>query len=115
MGSAKLGLGLYNEADDYFRNALTLNSEIPQLWTQRAIIAQEKNKHIIALNYLNKAQKLSPNTPEIVLNIAYSNDALGDRNGAILAYREYLSLTQGKTLFVQQRKAVTSRLKELGF
>jgi len=115
IGSAKLGLGLYNEADDYFKNALALNSEIPQLWTQRAIIAQEKNNHIAALKFLHKAQTLSPNAPEIILNIAYSNDALGDRNGAVYAYREFLSLTRNNTLFAQQRQAVNFRLEELGF
>jgi len=115
IGSAKLGLGLYNEADDYFKNALTLNAEMPQLWTQRAVIAQEKNNHIAALKFLHKAQTLSPNAPEIILNIAYSNDALGDRNGAVYAYREFLSTTRGNTQFAQQRQAVNFRLEELGF
>jgi len=115
IGSAKLGLGQFNEADDYFNKALELNSDMPQVWTQRAIIAQERNNHIAALKFLHKAQKLAPTAPEIVLNIAYSNDALGDRNGAVFAYREYLSLTQDNTSYTQQRQAVSSRLSELGF
>ena len=115
MGSAKLGLGLYNEADNYFKNALALNSEIPQLWTQRAIISQERDDHISALKFLQRAKTLSPNIPEVILNMAYSNDALGDKNGAVLAYREFLSLTRGNGLFAQQRQAVNSRLEELGF
>ena len=115
IGSAKLGLGLYDEADDYFKNALALNAEMPQLWTQRAIIAQERNNHIAALKFLHKAQTLSPSAPEIILNIAYSNDALGDRNGAVFAYREFLAITRGNSLFAQQRQAVNFRLEELGF
>ena len=115
MGSAKLGLGLYNEADNYFKNALAINAEIPQLWTQRAIISQEKDDHISALRFLQKAKTLAPNIPEVILNIAYSNDALGDRNGAVLAYREFLSLTRGNGAFTQQRLAVNNRLEELGF
>ncbi len=115
IGSAKLGLGLYNEADDYFKKALTLNLKIPQLWIQRAIIAQEKNEHRRALTFLQKAQALAPNSPEILLNIAYSNDALGDQNGAVFAYRDFLSLTRNNSQFFQQRQAVHARLEEMGF
>jgi len=115
MGSAKLGLGEFDQADELFQQALQIKSEIPQLWTQRAIIAQEKNDHKTALDYLTRAQQLSPKAPEITLNIAYSNDALGKVNAAVFAYREYLTLTENKPTYSSQRRAVATRLSNLGF
>lgn len=113
LGSAQLGLGNLTQADNLFIQSQTINPNLPQVWTQRALIAQEVNDHTSALDHLFRAQDLAPKTPEIILNIAYSYEALGDKNGAVYAYKEFLGLTDNKKNYEDLRQSARIRINDL--
>ena len=113
LGSAQIGLHNFKQADVLLKRAQTINPNLPQLWTQRALIAQEQGDHVEALKHLFKAQDLAPNTPEIILNIAYSYEALGDKNGAAYSYKEFLRLTKDKPGYESLRQSAKIRLNDL--
>jgi len=108
MGTASLMLGNLKDAENYLSEALARNGEIAALWVQRAIIEQESNNHHTALQLLNIAKDLDPDMPEISLNIAYSADALGNRNLANHAYGKFLVQTSKSPKHIRVRQKVLS-------
>ena len=113
LGSAQLGLGNLAQADQLFIDSQKINPNLPQVWTQRALIAQEQNNNNKALDFLFKARDLAPGTPKIILNIAYSYEALNDKNGAVYAYREFLNLTQDQPEYEALRQKARQRINDL--
>ena len=60
----------------------------------RGMAAAKQQEWVMAVNYFNKAQKLSANRPEVLFNLALANDKAGDRELIALAwYRAYLAST----------------------
>ena len=110
LGTAYLGNGELVEADHALSEALRRDPAQPQLWIQRAIIAQERGEHARALGWLREARNLSPQAPEVHLNIGYSAEAMGLREEAAKAYRDFLRFTEGRESFASQRTWVTRRL-----
>lgn len=110
LGTAYLGTGDLVAADHALSEALRRDPAQPQLWIQRAIIAQERGDHAQALGWLREARNLSPQAPEVHLNIGYSAEAMGLREEAVKAYRDFLRFTEGRESFASQRTWVTRRL-----
>jgi len=110
MGTASLMSGHLAKASAYLDTALSYNSQIADIWLQRAVLAQEKGNLEGALQLLQMAIELSPGSPLVWLNFAYVNNQKGDKNTAITAYRQFLKLSANKRGYNEQRKAVVSIL-----
>ncbi len=110
LGTAQLAQGQLDAAETALEHASRIDSKVARVWIQRAVVAQERGDHAAAVNLLNKARDLSPKSPQIYLNLGYSNDALNLSAEAEINYRLYLSLTEGDGSYSAQRKHVIKRL-----
>ncbi|MEJ1959826.1 MAG: tetratricopeptide repeat protein [Nitrosomonadales bacterium] len=63
MGTAQLAQGQMDAADSALEHAGKLNPKVAQIWVQRAIVAQERGDHAMAVRLLNEARELSPKSP----------------------------------------------------
>jgi Flp pilus assembly protein TadD len=73
-------------------------------------VAQERGDHAAAVRLLGEARELAPKSPQIYLNLGYSNDALNLTAEAERNYRHFLSMTEGDNSYAEQRKHVIKRL-----
>jgi Flp pilus assembly protein TadD len=110
LGTAQLAQGQMDAAETALDHASRIDSKVARVWIQRAVVAQERGDHVAAVNLLNKARDLSPKSPQIYLNLGYSNDALNLSAEAETNYRLFLSLTEGDGSYSAQRKHVIKRL-----
>ncbi len=113
IGTAYLGLGDLDTAGNYLDWGLAINGTQPQLWGQRAIVAQQKGEHEAALIILSEAERLDPTMPEVQLNIGCSHDALGNKKLAETAYRNFLKYSENNSSYLLTRGKVQERLLEL--
>jgi hypothetical protein len=105
-GSALLGTGQLDLAELAFTSAQALAPDNVQIAVQQAILKQEKGDHAGALHILEAAAKRHPNVPEIFLNQGHSLYALGAEREAKRSFRAFLRLTEGRSLYMHQRKAI---------
>jgi Flp pilus assembly protein TadD len=110
LGTAQLAQGQKDAAETALEHASRLDPKVARVWIQRAIVAQERDDHAAAVRLLNEARELAPNSPQIYLNLGYSNDALNLSAEAEKNYRHFLSLTEGDNSYSEQRKHVIKRL-----
>ncbi len=113
MGTAHLGAGRLDLAENYFNRGIARDARQAKLWIQLALVAQQKKENLAALQRLNHARQLAPESPDVWLNIGYSNDVLGDRDGAVRAYRNFLAFSEGKADYLKMRMRVIERLGAL--
>ena len=111
LGTAQLAQGQMSASESALEHASKLNPKVAQIWVQRAIVAQERGDHAAAVKLLNEAHELSPKSPQIYLNLGYSNDALGLTEEANKNYLRFLSLTEGDSTYALQRKSIMQRLE----
>jgi Flp pilus assembly protein TadD len=112
-GSAQLGIGQLDQAENSFATAQTLAPDNAQIAVQQAILRQERGDHVTALQILKGAAIRHPNVPEIFLNQGYSQQALGAVSDARRSFREYLNMTEGRSMFLQQRSVVKEWLAQV--
>ena len=112
LGTAQLAQGQVAAAEASLERAGKLNPKVAQIWVQRAIAAQERSDHATAVRLLNEARELEPKSPQIYLNLGYSNDSLGLTAEAEKSYLRFLSLTEGDGSYVMQRKPIIERLEK---
>jgi tetratricopeptide (TPR) repeat protein len=112
MAVAALGLGHLDDSEHYVIEGLTRDGSIPQLWVQRALIAQQRENHELALNALGQAARLEPDLPEIHLNMAYSFEVQGKVDRATEHYRRFLALTEHNAAYHMVRKKVLTRVMQ---
>ena len=110
LGTAQLAQGQMDAAEAALEHAARIDPKVARVWIQRAIVAQERGDHAAALKLLNEARELAPKSPQIYLNLGYSNDALGFSAEAEVNYRHFLSITEGDNAYSAQRKLVTKKL-----
>ena len=113
-GSAHLGLGQLGPAETAFAAAQPLAPANAQIAVQRAILKQEQDDHAGALRILEEASSRHPDVPEVFLNQGYSQQELGAVREAGHSYRIFLRLTEGRSLYADQRRAVRQWLAQLG-
>lgn len=70
MGTALLGKGDMEQADQFFLSGLARDDKVPQLWIQRALVAQERGHYQLAIHELRQAESLQADLPHIHLNMA---------------------------------------------
>lgn len=113
LGTAQLGLGQWEEARNSLVEGLARDATVPQLWVQRALVSQQRGRFGEALDALRQAELLAPKFPEVQLNLAYSLEALGERQVAVTHYRTFLTLTEGNQAYHATRKKVLDRIIRL--
>ena len=110
MGTAQLGVGDLDKAENAFMEGLVRDETVPHLWVQRAVIAQQRGQYKSAMDALRQAEFLAPDLPEVQLNLAYNFDHEGNTKLALRHYKEYLSLTEGKASYHRVRRKVLERV-----
>ncbi len=111
-GSAHLGLGQLDPAGKAFASAQLLAPDNAQIAVQWAILEQEKGDHASALRILEDAATRHSDVPEIFLNEGYSQQELGVMQDAARSYRAFLRMTEGRSLYAEQRKTVNQWLAQ---
>lgn len=112
-GSAHLGMGQLDPAGAAFASAQALAPHNAQIAVQQAIIKQEQGDHAGALEILESAATRHPDVPEICLNQGYSQLALGAVREAKRSFRAFLNMTEGRSLYLQQRNTVKEWLAQV--
>ena len=112
-GTAQLGLGKLQMAEEAFLEGLARDSTIPHLWIQRALVSQQRGHYAEAVESLRQAELLSPDLPEVQLNLGYSLELQGELPLAIGHYQTFLKLTEGSRTFLSARKKVFHRILQL--
>jgi len=112
MGSALLGQGQLEQADQFFLSGLARNDKIPQLWIQRALVAQQRGNFQLAIHELRQAESLEADIPHIHLNMGYAYEKLGNDRLANQYYGKFLKLSEGNPVFFPTRKKLFARLTE---
>ena len=111
-GNAHLRIGQLDSAEKALALAQALAPMNAQIAVQRAILQQEKGDHVTALQILKDAGERNPNVPEIFLNQGYSEQALGAVQDARRSFRIFLRITEGRSLYTEQRKLVNEWLAQ---
>ncbi|GJL57573.1 MAG: hypothetical protein NPIRA03_04300 [Nitrospirales bacterium] len=109
MGTAYLGAGQLEEADQYFLSGLARNDKVPQLWIQRALVAQQQGSFQLAVHELRQAEALQPDLPHIHLNMGYAYERMGNNRLANQYFVKFLQLTEGQPEFFSIRKKLFAR------
>jgi TolA-binding protein len=110
MGTALLGKGEIDQADQYFLSGLARNDKIPQLWIQRALVAQQRGDFQLAIHELRQAESIAADMPHIHLNMGYAYEQLGNNRMANQYYGKFLKLSEGQSAFFSTRKKLFARL-----
>ena len=112
MGTALLGKGDMEQADQFFLSGLARNDKVPQLWIQRALVAQQRGDYQQAIHELRQAESLEADLPHIHLNLGYAYERLGNDRLANQYYGKFLKLSEGKSAFFSTRKKLFARLTQ---
>ena len=112
MGTALLGKGDMEEADQYFLSGLARNDKVPQLWIQRALVAQQRGDFQLAIHELRQAESLAADLPHIHLNMGYAYEQLGNKHMANQYYGKFLKLSENQPSFFSTRKKLYARLTQ---
>lgn len=110
MGTALLGKGETEQADQFLLSGLARNDKIPQLWIQRALVAQQRGDYQLAIHQLRQAESLDAKLSHIHLNMGYAYEQLGNDRLANQYYGNFLKLSEGKPAFFSTRKKLFARL-----
>lgn len=111
-GTAKLEEGLFEQARADLQQAAARDARVPDVWIQRAVVEQKTGNYIAAVQLLQVARQLAPDKPEIHLNLAFSNEQLGEFSSALKNYQMFLQTSaDSKPNFYQAR--VVRRISEL--
>lgn len=112
MGTAYLGEGNLEQADQFFLSGLARNDKIPQLWIQRALVAHQQGKYQVAIHELRHAESLDATLPHTHLNMGYAYEKLGNDRLANEYYGKFLKLSEGNPEFFSIRKKLYARFTE---
>lgn len=113
MGTAYLGAGQLEQADQYFLSGLARNDKVPQLWIQRALVAQQQGSFQLAVHELRQAEALQPDLPHIHLNMGYAYERMGNNRIANQYFGRFLQLTEAQPEFFSTRKKLLASLTSM--
>ena len=117
LGTAYLLDGQLENAELMLDDALALQSEIAELWVQRAVVAQELRQPLVALQFLEVAAQLDETYALTYLNVGIAYESLGDVQNARGAYGRFLKLSSVGDATSRERRLrrdVLSRIAETG-
>ncbi|MFW2331664.1 MAG: tetratricopeptide repeat protein [Nitrospinota bacterium] len=110
LGLAYIGAGNLQKATDYLNWGLSVDKSQPALWLELGLIAQQTDEHGKALLYFMEAKRLSPESPQVWLNIGYSNEMLGKYFEASDAYQKFINYSAGDKLYTATSQEAQKRL-----
>ncbi len=110
MGTALLGKGQLDQADQFFLSGMARNDKIPQLWIQRALVAQQRGDYQLAIYELRQAESLDGTLPHVPLNLGYAYEKLGNERLATQYYGKFLKLSEGNPVFFETREKLFARI-----
>ena len=117
LGTAHLLDGNYEDAALFLDDALALESDLADLWVQRAVVAQELGRPQVALQFLEVAVQVDASSPLAYLNAAVAYESLGDTENARGAYGRFLRLAAeggGTNRLRRLRRDVLDRIAATG-
>jgi Tfp pilus assembly protein PilF len=117
LGTAYLLDGQLENAALMLEDALSLQSEVVEIWVQRAVVAQEQQQPQVALQFLEVAAQVDGDFPLTFLNVGIAYESLGDVQNARGAYGRFLKLSSdsGETSRVRRlRRDVLTRIAQSG-
>jgi len=112
MGTALLGQGHLDQADQFFLSGLARDDKIPQLWIQRALVAHQRGDYQLAIHELRRAESLDAALPHIHLNMGYAYEKLGNDRLANDYYAKFLKLSDSNPTFFSIRKKLYAHFTE---
>lgn len=112
LGSARLLRGELTPAALALDEALARDGDVAEIWIQRALVEQQRGDHRTAIQLLGIASELAPEHPQVLLNLAYSSEALGYVEDARRAYRKFLSRAHQGAVSNLTRFAVIKHLSQ---
>ena len=113
LGTAQLMNKQLDAAAQSFDRALLSDVEQAVIWLNRAIVEQERNDHDAAIQLLSIAHNLKPENSNIVLNLAISNEAVGNTDIAFQFYKQFLQLSSTSPEHKSLRFSILSHLTTL--
>jgi tetratricopeptide (TPR) repeat protein len=113
LGTAYLMQDQLPAARKALDSALELRGDIAEIWVQRAIVEQERDKANVALQLLNVALQINAQCEEAYLNAAYAYEQLGNIEAARAAYGYFLKLSVNNPRGARLRQQVLSRIVKL--
>ncbi len=117
LGTAYLLDGQLENAELMLDDALSLQSEVVEIWVQRAVVAQERQQPQVALQFLEVAAQVDQAYPLTFLNVGIAYESLGDAQNARGAYGRFLKLSAANsdTSRVRRlRRDVLTRIAQTG-
>lgn len=117
LGTAYLLNGQLDNAALMLDDALSLQSEVVEVWVQRAVVAQEQQQPRVALQFLEVAAQVDGDFPLTFLNVGIAYESLGDVQNARGAYGRFLKLSSAnsQTSRVRRlRRDVLTRIAQSG-
>lgn len=117
LGTAYLLDGQLENAALTLDESLMLESEVADIWVQRAVVAQEQAQPEVALQLLEVAAQVDGSFPLTYLNAAITYDSLNDVDNARGAYGRFLKLAAesgGSNRMRRLRRDVLRRIAENG-
>lgn len=115
LGTAYLLQGRHQDAAQSLDHALRLQSEIAEIWVQRAIVEQERGNTDAAIQLLGIAQQIDSHCAKAYLNAAYLYEQTGKYEAARNAYIHFLKLSPQDTLNRHIREHIHSRLVHIPY
>ncbi len=90
LGTAYLSLEQSAQGRAALEVALSKAQDVGEIWLHLAIAEQLEDNHSGALQYLQVARQLLPQSAQVHLNVAYSHERLGDLTAARSSYQQFL-------------------------
>jgi tetratricopeptide (TPR) repeat protein len=113
LGSAYLLTNDYNNAEFYLDEALAREGNQSAIWVQRAIVEQQKGNTEATIHFLQVANNLSPNNPEVLVNFAYASEKIGELDKSIQAYKRFLQASASQRSFGRLRSQIMLRISQI--
>lgn len=93
LGTAYLLDGQLDNAALTLDDALMLETDVVDIWVQRAVVAQQRSQPEVALQLLEVAAQVDGEFSLTYLNAAVAYESLGDEHNARGAYGRFLKLS----------------------
>jgi len=97
----------------FLDEAIARQGDEVAIWVQRAIVEQELNNPQAAIYMLQVADQIQGDNPAVMINFAYANEAIGEIEKAVIAYKQFLKLSTADPKYGKLRSVVIVRLSKL--
>ncbi|HXT50933.1 MAG TPA: sulfatase-like hydrolase/transferase [Thermoanaerobaculia bacterium] len=114
LGNVERGLGRADEAARAYERAIALDPRYPDPLNGMGALEVSRQRPAAALPWFDRAIALAPRQHEARLNRGIALELMGDRAGAVAAYRDFLSHAANDREYAAQRRVAQQLLARLG-